>query len=254
MPGTRCPMAESLSSRATEKHVREDHGSGLREGPYICLSVADSGIGMDEATQARAVEPFFSTKGVGKGTGLGLSMAHGLAAQLGGGLTINSAPGEGTVVSLWLPISTDAVDRGVAQTIASSASRARGRALLVDDENLVRMSTADMLSDLGYEVFEAASAEEALRLIEDGVAPDVLVTDHMMPGMNGEQLARTLRAKQPKLPVLIVSGYAEAAGIAADLPRLAKPFRNADLAARLAIVHPQEAWKRSTAHHSNRRR
>lgn len=218
--------------------VLQDCVAGLNAGDYICLSIRDTGIGMDEATRLRAIEPFFSTKGIGRGTGLGLSMAHGLAAQLGGGLTVASEHDKGTTVELWLPVSLDGVRADRMPTVAPRLLAARGTALLVDDEDLVRMSTADMLSDLGYAVVEAASAEEALRLVDAGMTPDILVTDHLMPGICGDELARTLRARQPKLPILIVSGYAEGQGIAADLPRLAKPFRNAELAERLAGVHP----------------
>ena len=235
------PAGGELTISASRASVRGRHPAGLRVGHYVRLSVADTGIGMDEATRARAIEPFFSTKGIGKGTGLGLSMAHGLAAQLGGGLTIISAPGEGTTVELWLPVSPDAIGSDDQIRVLSRISVARGTALLVDDEELVRMSTADMLNDLGYDVVEAKSAEEALHLIEAGVAPTILVTDHLMPGMNGEELARSLRTRMPDLPVLIVSGYAEAEGIAPDLPRLTKPFRNAELADRLETIHPTEA-------------
>ncbi|AOF98268.1 hybrid sensor histidine kinase/response regulator [Sphingobium sp. RAC03] len=235
------PAGGELTISASRASVRGRHPAGLRVGHYVRLSVADTGIGMDEATRARAIEPFFSTKGIGKGTGLGLSMAHGLAAQLGGGLTIISAPGEGTTVELWLPVSPDAIGSDDQIRVLPRISVARGTALLVDDEELVRMSTADMLNDLGYDVVEAKSAEEALHLIEAGVAPTILVTDHLMPGMNGEELARSLRTRMPDLPVLIVSGYAEAEGIAPDLPRLTKPFRNAELADRLETIHPTEA-------------
>lgn len=235
------PGGGELTISASRASVRGRHPAGLRVGHYVRLSVADTGIGMDEATRARAIEPFFSTKGIGKGTGLGLSMAHGLAAQLGGGLTIISAPGEGTTVELWLPVSPDAIGSDDQIRVLPRISVARGTALLVDDEELVRMSTADMLNDLGYDVVEAKSAEEALQLIEAGVTPTILVTDHLMPGMNGEELARSLRTRMPDLPVLIVSGYAEAEGIAPDLPRLTKPFRNAELADRLETIHPTEA-------------
>ena len=235
------PGGGELTISASRASVRGRHPAGLRVGHYVRLSVADTGVGMDEATRARAIEPFFSTKGIGKGTGLGLSMAHGLAAQLGGGLTIISAPGEGTTVELWLPVSPDAIGSDDQIRVLPRISVARGTALLVDDEELVRMSTADMLNDLGYDVVEAKSAEEALHLIEAGVAPTILVTDHLMPGMNGEELARSLRTRMPDLPVLIVSGYAEAEGIAPDLPRLTKPFRNAELADRLETIHPTEA-------------
>ncbi len=96
------------------------------------------------------------------------------------------------------------------------------------------MSTADMLMDLGYEVVEASSAEEALRLVEEGLAPDLVVTDHLMPGLSGLDLARELRSCRPDLPVLIISGYAQTDGIAPSFPRLTKPFRSAELAASLA--------------------
>ena len=191
---------------------------------------------MDQTTRERAIEPFFSTKGVGKGTGLGLSMVHGLTAQLGGGLTIESAPGQGTSVELWLPISATVVGDEAEAVAVPPQPIGRGTALLVDDEELVRMSTADMLMDLGFEVVEAGSAEEALRLLGDGAAPDLLVTDHLMPGMTGADLAREARTLKPALPVLVVSGYAEVDGIAPDLPRLTKPFRIDDLATSVTAV------------------
>jgi CheY-like chemotaxis protein len=106
----------------------------------------------------------------------------------------------------------------------------------VDDEDLVRMSTADLLMDLGYEVVEATSAEEALRLVSEGLYPDLVVTDHLMPGLSGVDLGRELRSGQPDLPVLIVSGYAEMDGIAPGFPRLTKPFRAAELAASLSTL------------------
>lgn len=227
-----------LKITAKRESVPEVHTSGAKAGHYIRLCVTDTGIGMDQATLARAIEPFFSTKGVGKGTGLGLSMVHGLAAQLGGGLTIESEPGRGTTIELWLPISGSAVDVDE-ETIPASPTRVgRGTALLVDDEELVRISTADMLIDLGFKVVEASSAEEALRLLKGGTSPDLLVTDHLMPGMNGAELASEARMLKPAMPILVVSGYAEVEGIAPEWPRLTKPFRNAELAASLAALMP----------------
>ncbi len=225
-----------LRISAARETVSGKHHAGLTPGDYIRISVADTGVGMDEATVARAVEPFFSTKGVGKGTGLGLSMVHGLAMQLGGGLAIHSKRGLGTNVEVWIPVSHTAVAMGVAPHGIGVLPTGRGTVLLVDDEVLVRASTAEMLMELGYTVTEAPSAESALDILRSGLRPDILVTDHLMSGMTGVQLAREARALQPNLPVLIVSGYAEQEGVAPDLPRLTKPFRNLELAASLAAL------------------
>ncbi|MDP1027736.1 PAS domain-containing protein [Sphingomonas sp. KR1UV-12] len=221
----------NIAARAVD--LAKGHRSGLKPGRYVHLSVADTGQGMDAETLQRAIEPFFSTKGIGKGTGLGLSMVHGLAAQLGGALAIDSRPGLGTNVELWLP----ATDQDAPDPVRADEPEERagvGRALVVDDEEIVRASTADMLVELGYQVIEAGSAEEALRLVDGGLTPDLLVTDHLMPGMNGTELARELLRRLPGTRTLIVSGYAAVEGVAPDLPRLVKPFRQTDLAARLA--------------------
>lgn len=229
------PDGGLLRISATRESVQTPRGT-LKRGYYVRLSVADTGTGMDEATVARAVEPFFSTKGVGKGTGLGLSIAHGLAAQLGGALTIQSRQGVGTNIELWLPISAVVLDGKTDAQHPASLGQACGVVLLVDDEEVVRASTADMLEELGYEVRQAGSGEEAMSLLAQGLTPDLLITDHLMPGMTGVDLARTLRKAKPDFPVLIVSGYSETEGIAPDLPRLAKPFRSAELQGRLATL------------------
>lgn len=229
------PRGGTLRISATRDSVREPRGP-LKRGHYIRLSVADTGMGMDEATVARAVEPFFSTKGVGKGTGLGLSMVHGLAAQLGGALTLSSREGVGTNVELWLPISATIAEGSYAPSTPTPTSADRGVVLLVDDEDVVRASTADMLEELGYEVLEAASGEAGLALVAEGAVPDLLVTDHLMPGMSGVELAQALRATLPDLPVLIVSGYADVEDLSPGLARLTKPFRSAELATCLAQI------------------
>ncbi|MCC2977748.1 PAS domain-containing protein [Sphingomonas sp. PL-96] len=230
------PDGGTLRIAVTRETAGEGDAGDMAPGQYVCVAVHDSGIGMDEATRQRAIEPFFSTKGVGKGTGLGLSMVHGLVAQLGGGLRIDSAPGAGTRIALWLPVSAAAADGAALVSDALSSLSARGTALLVDDEDLVRMSTADMLAGFGYSVTEASSAEEAIGLVATGLRPDLLVTDHLMPGMTGAQLAHALKASWPELPVLIVSGYAESEGVDPDLQRLTKPFRADELAASLSAL------------------
>ncbi|MBB3342370.1 PAS domain-containing protein [Luteimonas sp. RC10] len=212
----------------------DTHADGLPPGDYVVVSVADTGHGMDEATRARAVEPFFSTKGIGRGTGLGLSMAHGLASQLGGRLAIASAPQRGTTMELWLPVGTR---RAAANADSNeddhvnTTDEHRGTALVVDDEDAVRMCTADALDDMGYRVIEASSAEEALAALEGGLAPDILVTDHLMPGMTGAELARTVRDRLPGTAVVIVSGYTSMAEFDPGLTILGKPFRQQELVA-----------------------
>ena len=201
----------------------------LAAGDYLRLSVSDTGVGMDDETRTRAIEPFFSTKGLGKGTGLGLSMVHGLASQLGGRMTLDSRPGLGTTVALLLPVAegTDAVGQ---TTRRAQPAPGAGTVLLVDDDLPVRRTTAEMLGDLGFRVAEAGSAEEALAMLGT-VRPDYLVTDHVMPGMTGADLAQAARRMHTGLPILVVSGYAEMESIPADLARLAKPFRVDELAA-----------------------
>ena len=227
------PEGGTLTISAKLDPVGNGHRSKLPPGRYVRLSVADTGVGMDDSTRSRAVEPFFSTKGIGRGTGLGLSMVDGLAAQLGGALAIDSKPRLGTCIDLWLP-ATDAPAARADEAVEVGRNASAGTALLVDDEELVRASSAAMLSDLGYSVIEAGSAEEALRLVDSGVGFDLLVTDHLMPGMSGTDLARLLLERFPQRPALIVSGYAEVDGIAPDLPRLSKPFRLQELAGALA--------------------
>jgi PAS domain S-box-containing protein len=228
------PDGGRLTISAEAEEIGWGHYAKLSPGAYVRIVVADTGIGMDETVVARAIEPFFSTKGVGKGTGLGLSMVHGLTSQLGGGLHIASAPGEGARIALWLPVSGEAAAIQVAAPGPNDAVKGSGRVLLVDDDDLARMSTADMLVELGYEVIEARSGYEALHLVERGLQIDLLITDHLMPGVTGVELARSFCAGGTVCRAVIVSGFAETDGLDLDIPRLTKPFRQADLAAVLA--------------------
>lgn len=209
----------------------------LKPGLYIRLSVIDTGCGMDADAVARAVEPFYSTKEAGHGTGLGLSMVHGLAAQLGGGFALTSAPGEGTRVDLYLPVA----DGGAAiQTrVVAEPARSVGRrlsVLLVDDEDIVRVATAEMIRDLGHDVAEAGSGAEALASLENGLNVDVLITDYMMPGMDGAILARRVEKTHPELPVLLITGYTGHTDEVLHLPRLAKPFGRNEIAEALVGI------------------
>jgi signal transduction histidine kinase/ActR/RegA family two-component response regulator len=207
----------------------------LVPGLYVRLSVIDSGMGMDAATLARAVEPFFSTKETGRGTGLGLSMVHGLAAQLGGAFALTSNPGQGTRADLYLPIADEQ---------AAAAPRPQHRALaaiggplsilLIDDEEIVRTATAEMIRDLGHEVVEAAGGAEALGKLAAGLRVDAVITDYKMPRINGAELSQRVGVVRPGVPVLIITGYTGTTEDISKLPLLSKPFTQADLAAALA--------------------
>jgi signal transduction histidine kinase/DNA-binding response OmpR family regulator len=209
----------------------------LQPGTYVRVSVADTGFGMDHQTLQRAVEPFFSTKELGRGTGLGLSMVHGLAAQSGGVFDLRSEAGRGATAAIYLP----AVDvevarredtRGEAQEPAPPL-----RILLVDDEELVRHATAEMLQSSGHQVDEAASAAGALQLLRQRRKYDALIVDYMMPGLNGVALASEAHAISSDLPVLLITGYAGLnPNLDEGLRRLEKPFRHAELEAALRDV------------------
>ncbi|WP_420233562.1 ATP-binding protein [Pseudomonas sp. ABY48] len=196
---------------------------------YICLAITDEGEGMDEATLASAVDPFFTTKGVGKGTGLGLSMVHGLAEQLGGRLTLSSQKGVGTTAQLWLPVADNpAPDKASIQETTPPVDELK--VLVVDDDSLVLTSTRLLIEDLGHRVLCAASGAQALALHERNPDIDLVITDMAMPQMDGAQLAKRLRERQPTLPIILATGYAERLeGSATQLPRLIKPFKQIDL-------------------------
>ncbi|WP_237217045.1 response regulator, partial [Falsiroseomonas oryziterrae] len=223
------------------------HPAGLAPGEYLRLAVADTGAGMDAATLARATEPFFTTKPPGKGTGLGLAMARGFAEQSGGALAIESAPGLGTTVTLWLPRGDGLPQQvPVAEDMEASAARPPC-ALIVDDEPLVREILAAELAERGWDVRQAPGGEAALELLQDE-APDVLITDLAMPGMNGLALIRAARRLRPGLPAVLLTGLvgdgaAAEAALAEALRNgpfalLRKPIDAAALAARAAALLP----------------
>jgi PAS domain S-box-containing protein len=226
--------AITISAR---RAAQEAPPAGVAGGDFIILSVRDTGEGMDEATLNRALEPFFTTKGVGKGTGLGLSMVHGLAAQSGGGLNISSRPGEGTAVELWLPVAgVNTLAASTPQDAAPVEAAVRGlRILAVDDDALVLVNTCALLEDLGHHVIPVSSGEEAMAALAHQPDLDLVITDQAMPRMTGVQLAERIHRERPDLPVLIATGFAEMpADAGADLPRLATPFTQDALAAAVA--------------------
>jgi PAS domain S-box-containing protein len=229
------PNGGSIVISARAETLAEDNQAGAIVGDYVRLSVADCGQGMDEATLAQAVEPFFTTKGVGKGTGLGLAMVHGVAEQSGGKLKLESKPGAGTTASLWLPVAAAEQDRSrdaqaTTKEIPVVTAVERPIVLVVDDDALVRVSTCAMLDDIGYGVIEVEDAFRALEVIASPTRISILLTDQAMPGLTGLQLAEAAKKLRPRLPIILASGYAELPkhnqGI---LRRLAKPYRLAEL-------------------------
>ncbi len=227
------PEGGTVVIAAQQKATRRSEPGGLAPGEYICLSVTDSGQGMDEDTVKRAVEPFFTTKGVGRGTGLGLSMVHGFAEQSGGRLTLDSREGEGTTAEIWLPLAhvqSPAVPAVVDRSDDKAESLSGLTALVVDDDSLVLMNIAAMLEDLGHDVVEANSGEQALRILERRTKIDFVITDQLMAGMTGVQLAAKLEVERPELPIILATGYAELPADAdPSLVRLSKPFMQQDL-------------------------
>ena len=208
---------------------------GLPSGSFVRIAVTDTGEGMSDATLARAQEPFFTTKGVGKGTGLGLSMVHGFTAQSGGALRLESQPGKGTTVTMWLPRAAEGAKAAgaVRPTVHPKLSKSL-RVLLVDDDILVSMGAADMLLDLGHSVTEAQSGVHALKLMETDSGFDVVVTDYAMPGMNGFELAQRIKEKHPNMPIILATGYAELpSDRSIEFGHLSKPYTSSHLMAAL---------------------
>jgi signal transduction histidine kinase len=225
------PSGGTLTIGAREEAIGSDHPSGLAPGRYVFLAVSDTGEGMDETTLKRALEPFYTTKGVGEGTGLGLSMVHGLAMQSGGRIMLDSRKGEGTTVELVLPTAESAEPTAYHNPPATTATAGAARTILaVDDDGLVLSGTIAMLEDLGHTVIAASSGQEALDLARAHESIELVVTDHAMPGLTGVQFAAELQTFRPGLPVILATGYAQLPdGTPVDLPRLVKPFTQAQL-------------------------
>jgi PAS domain S-box-containing protein len=236
------PDGGSIEIRLAAWQARND--PTLRPGTYLKLSVVDTGTGMAPDVLKRAVEPFFSSKPVGKGTGLGLSMVHGLAVQLGGDLQLASTVGKGTTATLLLPVASAAPELEGRAPAASKVKRS-AVILFVDDDPLIAMSTVEMLDDLGHRVISANSGQHALDIVRSEQPIDLMMTDHMMPGMTGVELAAAARQIRPQLPVLLATGYAELPeGIQVDLPRLAKPYHQDQLRERLDELLALDAARR----------
>jgi PAS domain S-box-containing protein len=218
----------------------------VKAGEYVMLAVSDNGTGMTPSIRSKAFDPFFTTKPIGQGTGLGLSMIYGFAQQSGGHVSLDSVPGQGTCVRLYLPRlleptpETSSVEK--AEPIAASSSGET--AIVVEDDPAVRMLVLDLLKELGYKTFEAENAKTALPVLESVQRVDLLVTDVGLPGMNGRQLAEIARQHRPGLKVLFMTGYAQIAAerqgfLEEGMDMVAKPFVLEVLASKIRkLINP----------------
>nr|WP_084621424.1 PAS domain-containing sensor histidine kinase [Luteibacter yeojuensis] len=226
----------------TSVQALPDHAeSNATDTMFVVLSVADTGVGMDEATLEKVFEPFFTTKPIGQGTGLGMSMIYGFVNQTGGHIRIRSVPGEGTTVRLYLPIAQVAAveaEEARAQAVATGSGQ---QIVVVDDDPQVRSLVTELLASLGYDVHGASSAETALEYLQGHARVDLLVTDVGLPGLNGRQLADIARQARPGLRVLFMTGYAFGAVGPADflddgMTMIGKPFQLAELSRAVASM------------------
>jgi len=228
-------MPEGGTVRITaRRETVGDRAGDLAPGSYICLAIIDSGCGMSSETLARATEPFFTTKGSGKGTGLGLPMVYGLAAQSGGNFVLSSIEGRGTTAELWLPVAAADASKasGAAAAQENHPELAPMLVVAVDDDPLVLSGTVSMLEDLGHTVLAAASARQALSLVLGNARVAMVITDQVMPGMTGAELAARLDVERPGLPIILVSGFGETPQALERMAlRLAKPFDRPQLSA-----------------------
>ncbi|BCJ07862.1 response regulator [Pseudomonas sp. AA27] len=226
----------TLATRNTRVSTRAQRPEEPEPGDYVVLSIRDSGCGMSEDVLAKAFEPFFTTKDIGKGSGLGLAQVFGFAKQSGGGVRIDTTPGRGTLVSVYLPAvkaRADALTTGQDELRPPSGQGTDRRILLVDDDHLVREMIGDLLRRQGYEVQQAHDGKQAMALLDERI--DLLLTDFAMPEFNGAQLALAARERYPRLPVVFLTGYAQLQGL--ELPGcqvLQKPVQEHALAQALA--------------------
>ncbi len=226
------PHGGAVTITTADVEIGNDDGV-LAPGRYIKIAVEDDGTGMPPDVVARAFDPFFTTKPPGKGTGLGLAQVYGIAKQCGGEARITSEPGRGTTVGIWLGRTTQPVAaREGGGAGRPAAAPTRGEIILVDDDPDIQRLLPELLTELGYLVSVADSGSAGLRLLNER-RPDLLILDFAMPEMNGAEIAKVVRARDPDLPILFLSGYADTSSLesaAGDAAILRKPFRLDDLA------------------------
>jgi signal transduction histidine kinase/CheY-like chemotaxis protein len=230
------PTGGTLSIALSNGEAGLDAPRDLAPGQYVVLTVADTGIGMDDATLARATEPFFTTKEPGKGTGLGLSMMQGVVSQSGGAARLRSKPGRGTQIELWLPRAKTAPEENAVRRLHYEPQR-DGAILVCDDNSAVLEYVCDALRTKGYQVVPAMNGRAAISMLGENDSIRLLIVDFLMPEMNGAAVAREVRAHHPQLPILLITGNADPEAIQIglpDVPVLRKPFDQEELATRVA--------------------
>lgn len=240
------PQGGVLRITTADRHLTDDlPDPDMPPGDYVEIEVKDSGIGMSHDVMVRVFEPFFTTKPTGRGTGLGLSQIYGFVKQSGGFVQVESSPGEGTIVRVYLPGHEPAAkpeaDEGPSvERVDAPCSTHRGKTLVVEDQNEVRSQIADTLEEIGCTVIEAGDGTAGLKVLESGEPLDLLITDVGLPGSNGRQLAEAARAAQPDLPILLITGYAgkslETMQFASNMEVLRKPFTLDELTARVLVL------------------
>ena len=228
------PDGGALSIRASNRVARPEPGAPAEE--YVVVEVRDTGVGMDRAVMARVFEPFFTTKPAGKGTGLGLSHVYGFARQSGGFVTIDSEPGKGTAISIHLPRSLKEAKPKAAAAGVVRAYAERGLVLLVEDTPGVAVATSAMLGEIGYSVVHAGDADEALARLEENGDIEFVLSDIVMPGMNGIGLARKVAERRPDVPILLMTGYSRALEDEGEFEIIRKPFQIDALEQRMRAI------------------
>jgi DNA-binding response OmpR family regulator len=235
-------VAIEVTPRRLDAPARE-----LKAGSYVVLTVADSGSGMSPEVAERAFDPFFTTKPRGRGTGLGLAQVYNLGVRSGGSARIRSVEGEGTSVELWLAAASHGARRATAGPIQAPAPGSGERVLVVDDEADIRHTLARLLGDSGYVVETASNGADALAAVARR-HPHLLLLDYAMPGMNGLDVAKTVRADDPGVAILFMSGFADTKTIESDMPTvrlLRKPFGSDELHAAIRLALSERSLERT---------
>jgi signal transduction histidine kinase/ActR/RegA family two-component response regulator len=232
------PNGGTFSINTLNGELGPDSPHELAPGQYVIITVSDTGTGMDEATLARAMEPFFSTKEMGRGTGLGLSMMQGVVAQSGGAVRIHSVLGRGTEIEMWLPRAHTPPAEAIVPKMRKDPP-GNGLILVCDDDPAVLEFVCEALKTKGYQVLSATNGASAVNILNGNEQIRLLVVDYTMPGMNGAAVTRNVRGSHPKLPILLMTGNADPGAIRADLPdvnMLLKPFDRDELTNRISVL------------------